>query len=425
MKKFPATVLAISAAAALNAAEVSVGSFACNPGALVRVPVSLSGTAGICGVAVTVSYDPQVVVCSRVSPGTLESPFGDGFTGVDDGAGGAHAAIFTIGGNAPDPVSGTVADFWFLARNGTAGQFSDITVTKVELMEESGVRDVTVDDPVTVVNGMVRVLAEDAAAARFENAQTVVAGTRLGSLALSWGDAIQASDDGSAIVVSGAVAASSGAVSVAAPDFGWATATYTLLQTPTSGLSFVAATNAAERLPAVETRSGGISTYSLAVEGVGGVAVHSRDGALDGSLQAYVRECSAGFPGVTDVWVSGGADAVSLARAFGIRPAFSASGSAAEAGFAKPALRVTAFDPAAGTVTAAVEPQGGTRIAGEGKVTGIVEVLGCDSLGEDMIPADRVEIDLSSYFAPDTAGQIDCRVSFGDKRFFQVRIADE
>ena len=143
------------------------------------------------------------------------------------------------------------------------------------------------------------------------------------------------------------------------------------------------------------------------------------------TLQAYVRDCVGHPAGVDTVWVPGGASAVSMARAFGIRPAVFVAGDYAEATFAMPSLSVVAFDPAAGTITAVVEPGEGNSIAGSGRVTGVVEVLGSGALGDAMVSVDRVEIDLSAYFKPDTAGEIRCRATFGDNRFFQVRIADE
>lgn len=424
---FAAAVIAAAfCAAAARAATVSAGTWICNPGAAVRVPVSLDGASGISGVAVTLSYDPQVVVLSRIEPGSLQSVFADDFTSYGEMPGEATAAMFTIGGDVAETVSGSVATFVFVARGGTAGQFSDVTVTKVELLEESGVRDVTVKNPVTTQNGMIRVMAADAAAARLENSQTVVSDSRLGSLALSDGDAIQASDAGTPVVVSGAVSAVGGVVPVATPDGGWATAEYDILKTTTAGLSFASAADPGEELDVVEARADGVSTYTLRMTDVDGLAVVSRDGALDATLQAYVRECAAGLgDGVSVIYVHGGPELVSLARAFGIRPFASVDGSSAEVTFAKPGLSVVSFDPKAGTICAEVRPAAGNSIAGSGKVTGIVEVLGSESLDAAMTPVDRVEIDLSNYFDAESAGLISCRATFGDNRFFQVRIADE
>lgn len=422
--------LALAALAVLfghtaTAATVSVGTYVCNPGAQVRVPVALDGARGLVGVSVTLAYDPQVVVCSRVEPGDLDQVFDAEFLAGDEGAGTVGASIFKLGANVAEDIGGTVATFVFLARPGTAGQFSDVTVTKVELLEESGVRDATVDNPVSTRNGMIRVMAADAQTARMEEAQTVVAGSRLGSLALSEGDGIQASDAGTPIVVDGAVTAPGAVVPVAAPDHGWATSVYTLLKTPTAGLGFASATNAAERLAVTEKRANGISTYELVVSSVDGLAVLSLEDDLDASLQSYVRDCVGHPAGVDTVWVAGGASAVSMARAFGIRPAVFVAGDYAEATFAMPSLSVVAFDPAAGTITVVVKPGEGNSIAGSGRVTGVVEVLGSGALGDAMASVDRVEIDLSAYFKPDTAGEIRCRATFGDNRFFQVRIADE
>lgn len=424
MKRTGILLLAAAVAASVRGATISVGTYVCNPGAQVRVPVTLDSARGLVGVSVTLAYDPQVTVCSRVEPGDLETVFDDDFLVANAGDGTATAAMFKLGENVSENVGGTVATFVFLVRSGTAGQFSDVTVTKVELLEESGVRDATASNPIATTNGMIRMMASDAAAARLEGAQTVVANSRLGSLALSAGDGIQASDAGSPVVVSGDIS-TTGAIPVAAPDHGWATAVYTILQTPTAGLSFCNATNAEERLDVTETREGGVSTYELVVNEVGGLAVLSLDDDLSASLQAYVRECVGRPAGVDTVWVEGGSNAVSMARSFGIRPAISLLGDYAEATFAMPTLRVTGFDAEAGTIDAVVEPATGNTIAGSGKVTGIVEVLGGAELGRPLLPVDRVEIDLSHYFDAASAGEIRCRATFGDNRFFQVRIADE
>lgn len=414
----------LAAAIATQAATVSVGTYVCNPGATVRVPVALDSARGLNGISVTLSYDPQVVVCSRVEGGGLAAVFDDDFLVANERAGTASATMLTLGGNVEEDVGGTVATFVFLARNGTAGQFSDVTVTKVELLEESGVRDATVGNPVAISNGMIRVMAADAAAARLEGAQTVVADTRLGSLALASGDGIQASDAGTPVEVTGAVSAEA-AIPVAAPDHGWATGTYAILRTPTAGLSFASATNVAERLDVVESRVGGISTYTLSVSAVDGLAVVSLDGDLDTSLQAYVRECVGRPAGVGTVRVSGGAEAVSLAQAFGIRPAVTLTGGDAEATFAMPTVRITGFDVARRIVTAVVEPGEGNSIAASGTVLGVIEVLGRDSLASRPAVVDSVQIDLSKYFAPESAGEFDCTVTFGDHRFFHVRIRDK
>ena len=272
-------------ATVVHAATVSVGTYVCNPGAQVRVPVALDNASGFGGMSVTLAYDPQVVICSRVEPGDLEQVFDNEFVVANEGGGTVSATMFRLGANVAGNIGGTIATFVFIARNGTAGQFSDVTVTKVELLEESGVRDATLSNPVSTTNGMIRVMASDAAAARLEGAQTVVADSRLGSLALSAGDGIQASDAGTPVVVDGAVEAS-GAIPLAAPDHGWATAVYTILRTPTAGLAFSSETNATERLDVTETRSGGISTYTLVVNDVDGLSVLSLDDDLCASLQA-------------------------------------------------------------------------------------------------------------------------------------------
>ncbi len=417
--------LALLCGHSATAATVPVGTYVCNPGAQVRIPVALDNARGLVGVSVTLAYDPQVAVCSRVEPGDLDAIFDDEFLVSNDGDGTVSASIFKLGSNVAEDIGGTVATFVFLARNGTAGEFSDVTVTKVELLEESGVRDATVNNPVSTKNGMIRVMAADAPTARMEEAQTVVADSRLGSLALSAGDGIQASEAGTPIIVDGAVTAPDSVVPVAAPDHGWATAIYTLLKTPTAGLGFASATNTAERLAVTETRANGISTYELVVASVDGLAVLSLDDDLDASLQAYVRDCVGHPEGVDTVWVEGEKQAVSMARAFGIRPAVAVYGDYAEAAFAMPTVRCTSIDVERGTVTAVVEPAPGNTIAGDGKVRGIVELMGCRDLADLPAAIQGAVIDLSHYFDPETKGAVGATATFGDNHFFQIRIRDE
>ena len=407
------------------AATLSVGTYVCNSGAQVRVPVTLDNVRGLVGVSVTLAYDPQVVVCSRVEPGDLDAIFDDEFLVANKGDGTVAASIFKLGNNIAGDIAGTVATFVFIARNGTAGEFSDVTVTKVELLEESGVRDATVNNPVSTKNGMIRVMAADATAARMEEAQTVVADSRLGSLALSAGDGIQASDAGTPIFVDGAVTSPDAVVPVAAPDHGWATAIYTLLKTPTAGLGFANATNAAERLAVTETRANGISTYELVVTAVDGLAVLSLEDDLDAAQQAYVRDCVGRPAGVDTVWVEGDAQTVSMARAFGIRPTVSVYGNYAEATFATPTVRITAFDLAGGTLAAVIRPEGGNTIAGDGVVRGVIQVLGGNAPHAISAPLENVKIDLSGYFDVETAGQFRCNANFGGNRFFRVRITEK
>lgn len=95
--------------------------------------------------------------------------------------------------------------------------------------------DLGVANPLTTVNGMVRVLATDAAAARLEERFTVWPKTRLRTLALGDGDGLMADADGASISVAGAVTAT-GTIPVRAPLGGWQTGRYALLETATAGL---------------------------------------------------------------------------------------------------------------------------------------------------------------------------------------------
>ena len=207
-------VLVLGAFAA-SARVVTAGTVVCNPGAVVSVPLSVDDLSDVAAAVFTVNYDPTVVACLGVTAG--EAVAADRFTYADTGAGQVVLVVPSF-----RQAAGAIAWVRLLARSGTQELFSDVTVAEADLAAADGLTDLSATNPITTVNGMVRVVAADAAVARLENAFTLWPVTRVESLTLADGDGLMASDDGSPTVVSGAVSAA-GAIPVAAPPSGWQT----------------------------------------------------------------------------------------------------------------------------------------------------------------------------------------------------------
>lgn len=137
---------------------VSTGSFVANPGAVVTAPVAIDDMKGLSYASVRLAYDSQVLVPLKTAEGSLRTVFDADFVTVGDLREGWISVSAFGRTNAAASVSGTVADVTFAVRAGTAGLYSDVTVTKVELGDTSGLRDVTADRTVTAASGMVRVM---------------------------------------------------------------------------------------------------------------------------------------------------------------------------------------------------------------------------------------------------------------------------
>jgi hypothetical protein len=219
-----------------SAYQISVGTYVVNANRTVTVPIALDSAAGLSYAGASLTYDPQILVVTKVEAGTLKTIMPEDFISSSTN-GLVNVAIF--GSTATNIVNGagTIANVTFAIRAGTEGSYSDIIVSNIDIGEYTGVKDVTVGNPVKTVNGMVRVMRTDAAVQRLEGGQTVVADTTLDSVKLETGDAIQASDAQTPITVAGAVTGLD-TIPVEAPVNGWAGGRYALLKTPTAGLSF-------------------------------------------------------------------------------------------------------------------------------------------------------------------------------------------
>jgi len=216
--------------------QVSVDTVVANPGMRVAVPIRVDTIHGIANVGVRITYDPQILILQGAEKGDVALMLDDDFVEVVD-EGVISLAAFGES-NATNECGGVLATLNFKVREGAQGVFSDVTVANVKFGEESGVRDVTVDNPISVVNGMVRVMSSYSDVSRLEGAQTIVADTVLSTVTINDGDGIQASGNMSAVVVSNAVTCSADVIGVTEPTNGWTCGRYELLKTPTAGLKF-------------------------------------------------------------------------------------------------------------------------------------------------------------------------------------------
>lgn len=419
-----------------SAYRVSVDTYVSNAGKTVTVPVVLDNAAGLSYASATLTYDPQILVVTKAEAGSLKTLLNDDFVAADTN-GTIVVSMFGIPGeNVTANAGGSIASITFAVREGTEGLFSDIAVTDVELGEKTGVLDVTVGNPIVTVNGMIRVMGASADVARLENAQIVSADTVLGSLALADGDAIQASDNQTAIRVAGAVAAS-GAIAVKEPVNGWASGTYALLSTTTAGLTFTGVDG--EITSATEN---GITTYYAAVTVAGEIPVDVDDSgelltagernlirqnaqlAFEGKTDSESLAKKALYENATAIKVSGPKGSVGVIADMGISPSFAPA--LDETGtlmltYAMPKLEITSFDPQTGAVRFKVTPGEGNQIVSE-IATGYVHVYGTNDLGAKMRYISSVGFDLTPYLKPDTKGEGILNITLGSHTFLKVKV---
>lgn len=143
--------------------EVSVGSALAGPGTRVSVPVSVGGLQGVANVGVCVAYDPHVLKFVKAEKGSLASMLSDDFLVDEDSKSGTVSVSAFATGDLSDEANGSLANLVFDIREGTQGLYSEISVLDVRLGEKTGVKDVTVGNPIMVGGGMVRVMAVDSA----------------------------------------------------------------------------------------------------------------------------------------------------------------------------------------------------------------------------------------------------------------------
>ncbi len=415
--------------------QVSVGTYVANAGRQVTVPVMVDDVSGLAYAGATLTYDPQVLVVTKASAGSLGGVMADDFT-VADTNGTICVTIFAD--RNMESGSGSIADITFAIREGTEGRYSDIAVTEVSFGDKTGVKDVSYGKGVTTVNGMVRVMSTAAQVTRLENAETICADTVLGALALDAGDAIQASDGQTAICVNGVVTAN-GPIPVKAPVNGWASGTYALLSTMTPGLTFTLEGMSGEFSSAT---TNGMTTYSVSIAVLDEVPVVAADPSetlTAGSKNQIRANAQTVFAGKSDaaslalkalyesaskIEIAGPRGQVSLIADMGISPAFAAA--LDETGtlrltYAMPTLAITSFDPSTGAVHIKVTPGNGNQIVSE-IATGYIHVYGSSDLRSRMRNISSVGFDLTPYLRDETKGEGVLIVTLGSHTFLKVKI---
>ena len=434
-------VCAALAAAVGFGYQVTLGTYVSNAGRQVTVPVMLNSSAGISYASATITYDPQVLVVTKTAPGSLSSlteDFNPEFDFVaTDTNGTLTVSLYGFAQNAAE-TAGSIASVTFAVREGASGLYSDLALTDVQLGEKSGVKDVTVGNPLTTQNGMVRVMSASATVERLESAQTICADTALGSLKLKSGDAIQASGSQTAIMVSGSVTSET-AIPVREPVNGWASGKYALLSTTTAGLSF--ALQGVEGELSAEVVNG-ITTYYAEVEVAGELPVVCGDETLapgtrnqirmnarrtfEGKTDAASVAMKAKFESAKKIEVVGAGAAkgnIAIIADMGIAPAI---GEVDETGtlkltYAQPNLKITSFDAQTGAVRFKVTPGEGNKIVSE-IATGYIHVYGTNTLGDPMKYISQVGFDLTPYLKSDTQGEGVLNITLGTHTFLKVKV---
>ncbi|MBR6587268.1 MAG: hypothetical protein IKK82_07575 [Kiritimatiellae bacterium] len=398
--------------------QVSVGTYVANAGRTVTVPVALDSAAGLSYAGASLTYDPQVLVVTKVEAGTLKTIMPEDFVTTSTN-GSVSVSIFGSGTTNIVNGTGTIAYVTFATRMGAEGRYSDIIVSNVDIGECTGVKDVTAGNPVKTVNGMVRVMRTDAAVARLEGAQTLAPDTVLESIKLETGDAIQASDAQTPVVVSGGVTGLT-AVPVMTPVNGWASGRYALLKTPTAGLTFTLE-GAGDVVFSQETVNG-MTTYYATLSVDGEIPVLCEDETLSAGAQNQIRRLLGDkLSGIAQVKVSGPKGLVGIIADMGIAPVCTILGTTLEAVYSLPEIRITGFEPETGIVRIKVTPGEGNTIVSE-IATGYLHVYGTDDLAKKMVLIEKVGYDLTPYLKEETKGEAVLNVTLGTHSFFKVKV---
>ena len=413
MRKF-VLVLSILFSCSVFARTVAVDTYVCNPGQVVSVNVTVDDLSDVGAATFSINYDSTIVVCLGVDAG--EAINGAKMTYADTGAGQIVLVVpeFTA-------VKGVVARVRLLAREGTQGQFSDVTVASVDFGAKDGVTDLATVNPIQVKNGMVRVVDSIASISRLEAAFTVWPKTKVRELTLDDGDVVQAADDGEGIQVSQSVSAS-GAIPVRAPLYGWQTGRYTLMTTPTKNLQFSLGDDI-DAVISFETINGMTSYYAdVTVEG--SLEVVPETGNLEaGTIAAIRASLSSGlaaYPNVKRVVVKGEGAKIPVIVDLGIVPDIAVSSDTATVEYKSPSLTIVAFNPKTGIVRIKVTPREGNSIRSQ-LVTGCIHVYGTDDLLKKMRYISQVSIDLSNYLREGTKGEADLMLTMGTHTFLKVK----
>lgn len=409
-----ALVVGLAFVGRISARTITTGSFVCNPGAIVSVPLTVDELGDVGAASFTVNYDATVVSCLGVDVGEAVSE--SNFITADTGAG-----QVVMLATAFRQRSGTVARLRMLARPGTAGLFSDLTIAEAELGAKDGVTDLAVANPVKTVNGMIRMVAESADVRRLEEPFVIWPESSLGSVRFAVGDGLMASDGRQGVSVSGAVTVE-GPIPVWAPLNGWQSGSYELIVSSASDLAFEVkgVTNCTVR---AESR-GGLTAYIAEVVVEGSLAIETDGTELPAATVAQIRtrvgELLVTHPEVTTLRVVGGAAIIPIAVDLGIAPKLDIFETTATATYATPSLAIMAFDPQTGLVRIKVTPGDGNVIRAP-LATGCIHVYGTRNLKNKMTYIGGTSFDLTPYLKSETMGEANLTISMGTHTFIKVK----
>ena len=415
MKSMVIIIVAFCFAVFAQARTVETGTVVCNPGVVVSVPLTVDKLSDVGAAAFVVNYDPTIVACLGVDAGDMVDS--KKMTYADTGTGQIVVVISSFAGD-----GGKVFSVRLFARDGTAGQFSDVTIAEAQFAAKDGVSDLSASDKLVLKQGMVRVASADASISRLEEPFTVWPKTPLKGLTLMDGDSLQASDDGEGIVVSGELAAN-GSIAIRAPLYGWHTLRYKLLSSKRADLSF--SLEGVEGAKIFSETAGGMTTYYAEVEVEGELEIECEDGEIDASTLASLRNSLKGelasYPNVTRLILKGSAKQIPVVADLGISPHIAVNGTVATASYAKPMLQITSFDFKTGIVRIKVTPGEGNAIRSQ-MATGCIHVYGTSDLREKMRYVSRVSIDVSGYLAKETLGEAELHVIMGSHTFLKIKV---
>lgn len=413
MRKF-VLVLSILFSCSVLARTVTVDTYICNPGQVVSVNLTVDDLSDVGAATFSINYDSTIVACLGVDAGDAINE--SKMTYADTGSGQIVLAVSEF--NAP---KGVVARVRLLAREGTQGQFSDVTVASADFGAKDGVTDLSTTNPIQVKNGMIRVVDSIASVSRLEAAFSVWPKTKVRELTLALGDSIQASDDGEGIQVSQSVSAT-GAIPVRAPLYGWQTGRYTLMTTPAKNLQF----SLGDDIDAVISSEtiNGMTSYYADVTVEGSLEIVPETGSLEvGTIAAIRASLSSGlaaYPTVKRVVVKGEGVKIPVIVDLGIVPDITVAGDTATVEYKSPSLTIVAFNPKTGIVRIKVTPGEGNSIRSQ-LVTGCIHVYGTDDLLKKMRYISQVSIDVSNYLREGTKGEADLTVTMGTHTFLKVK----
>lgn len=398
------------------ARTVSTGTVVANPGATISVPVTVDDLSEMRSAVAVIGYDATVLVCLGVDNDELADA--KDMTCLDSGNG-RICAIFS---GFKTSEGGELMRIRFSVRDGTQGLFSDVTLQDFQCGAKDGVSDLSVKNPLTVVNGMVRVMAPTAEVKQLEECFTVWPKSCLSTAELGGGCKLKASADATATQIDEVKVVKPGTISVERPVGGWRTCSYALLTTATSDLSL--ALEGTSDYTLRMTSSNGKITYWADVEVDGCLEIVAENGPLPvevcARIEGLLKDEIADNPGVTKIVVNGDAELIPIAADLGIAPTWSVLGSEAVASYSKPSIRIIAFNPETGAVRMKVIPGEGNEIRAQ-LVTGCVHVYGADDLRQRMRYMIGTGFDLTPYLKPETKGEADLTVALGDYTFVKIK----